>query len=305
MTTCGACHSAATRVALLQGVKDLQGANISDFSQFSPDMPTTTEASQTTITCVTCHDPHTKTDNGVQLRFPMASTVPYSYTTSTNFAANFNAQVQTCGQCHNMRGAKWSDTSRPPHHSPQYNLLIGNGGFENGVTNAPQSAHMDIETQCTQCHVHPMAPAKITDATPNYTGHDFTPSMQSCAPCHDAAGAELLKNVVQADTKSQIAQIKGLLDQWATTKAPDALRTKYGALAWEYNSIGQLSTPTTQNPTGPTSAEQANVPNGIKQARYNLYLIEHDHSYGVHNGNYTRFLLKVSRDLVTAALNTP
>jgi hypothetical protein len=31
-------------------------------------------------------------------------------------------------------------------------------------------------------------------------------------------------------------------------------------------------------------------------------LVEHDASYGVHNGNYTRFLLKVARDKVNAAL---
>jgi hypothetical protein len=303
MTTCGACHSAATRLALLQGVKDMQDANISDASQFAPDLPTTTEASETGLTCVACHDPHLKTANGAQLRFPLASQKPYSYNTATNFAANFDPEVQTCGQCHNMRGATWTGTSRPPHHSPQYNILIGNGGFANGVANPPQSAHKDaVETQCAQCHTHPHTPDTVTDATPAYMGHDFNPTMQACAPCHDAAGAELLKDVVQSDTKKQIAEIKGLLDKWATTKAPDALRQKYGALAWEFNVIGQLSTPTTQNPTGPTATEQKQVPDSIKQARFNLYLIEHDHSYGVHNGIYSRFLLKVSRDLVTAAL---
>jgi hypothetical protein len=136
-------------------------------------------------------------------------------------------------------------------------------------------------------------------------GHDFTPTMEACAPCHDAAGAELLKDVVQSDTKSQIAQIKGLLDKWATTRAPAALQQKYGVLAWEYNNIGQLSTPTAQVPSGPTTAEQKQVPDAIKQARHNLYMIEHDHSYGVHNGNYTRFLLKISRDLVNAQLSAP
>jgi hypothetical protein len=86
------------------------------------------------------------------------------------------------------------------------------------------------------------------------------------------------------------------------TKAPADLTAKYGKLAWEYTNLGQLSTATPQNPTGPTSAEQAKIPNSIKQARYNVYLIDNDHSYGVHNGNYTRFLLQVARTNLNAAL---
>ena len=156
MLTCGACHSAATRLALLQGVEDMQVNGITDASKFSPTMPSTQEASTTAITCVTCHDPHEKTAVArAQLRFPLASTVPYSYNTGTNFAANFNPNVQTCAQCHNMRGATWQSSGRPPHHSPQYNILIGNGGFVAGATNVPQSSHMEIETQCAQCHTHP------------------------------------------------------------------------------------------------------------------------------------------------------
>ena len=100
----------------------------------------------------------------------------------------------------------------------------------------------------------------------------------------------------------EIGEVKGLLDQWALTKAPDALRQKYGALAWEFTNLGQLSTPTAAVKTGPTTAEQASIPDTIKQARYNLYLIEHDASYGVHNRQYSRFLLNVARDKVNEAL---
>jgi hypothetical protein len=299
MLTCGACHSAATRLALLQGVEDMQA---DPGSPFNPQMPSTTEASTTALTCATCHDPHTKTDTMAQLRFPLASTIPYSYNTGTNFAANFNDQVQTCGQCHNLRGAVWTGTSRPPHHSPQYNILIGNGGYEAGVTNAPQSSHMNIQTQCAQCHVQTITPPGVTPDSPVYTGHGFTPELVNCAPCHDEVGAGLLKAAVQTNILQQIASIKGQLDQWALTKAPAALTQKYGNLAWEFTSIGQLSTTNSLSQTGPNSTEQKLIPDSIKQARFNLYLIDNDHSYGVHNGNYTRFLLKVASDQVTAAL---
>lgn len=292
MGTCGACHSGATRLALLNSAQ--WGTPV--------EMPSTEEAAGTAITCAVCHTSHEATPYGAQLRFPLHSEIPYSYTTATNFVANFNPQVQTCAQCHNMRGATWRGTSRPPHHSPQYNLLIGNGGVEGGETEIPQSAHMKIQNQCAQCHTHAHQVDEVTEQTPNYTGHDFKPSMKGCAPCHDELGGELLTEVVQANTKKQIAEIKGLLDQWATTKASEALRTKYGALAWEFQNIGQLSTPTAAVPRGPSATEQAEVPDNIKQARYNLYLVEHDASYGVHNGNYTRYLLKVARDKVKAEL---
>lgn len=300
MLTCGACHSAATRVALLNGVEEMNRYG----TPFSPEMPSTEEASTTAITCVACHDAHSKTEHGAQLRFPIASKVPYSYLTATNFAANYNEQVQTCGQCHNLRGATWTGTSRPPHHSPQYNMLIGDGGFVAGSTNVPQSAHMDLTKQCAQCHTHPHSPPSVTESSPAYTGHEFSPTMQACAPCHDEIGATVITEAVQANTRQQIQEVKGLLDQWAVNKAPEALRTKYGKLAWEFNVIGQLSAATAQNPSGPTATEQKAVPDAIKQARYNLYLVEHDGSYGIHNGNYARFLLKVARDQVTAALNT-
>ncbi len=301
MLTCGACHSAATRQALLQTA--LSYPNPDDFAKnITNNLPSTELAATTGITCVACHDPHMKTGQEAQLLFPLASKIPYSYTTSKNFAANYNPDVQVCAQCHNDRGASWTGTSRPPHHSPQYNILIGSGGYVGDATNVPQSAHMDLEGQCAQCHTHPHSPPAVTESSPNYMGHGFEPTMQACAPCHDEVGAALITEAVQDNTRKQIAEIKGLLDQWALTKAPDDLRQKYGALAWEFQNIGQLSTRTEAVPSGPNATEQKAVPDAIKQARYNLYLVEHDHSYGVHNGNYTRFLLTVARNLVNAQL---
>ena len=103
---------------------------------------------------------------------------------------------------------------------------------------------------------------------------------------------------------SYIAQVKGLLDTWAQMKAPSALRTKYGNLAWEYTNEGQLSNPTGDTTvTGPDANEQKLIPDRIKQARFNLYLVEHDASRGVHNADYSRFLLGTAEFLVDAELD--
>ena len=96
-----------------------------------------------------------------------------------------------------------------------------------------------------------------------------------------------------------IAQLKGYLDLWATLEAPTTLWTKYGVRSWEYTNIGGLSS----GGTGPTTADQALIPDNIKKARYNLYLVFHDGSYGVHNANHTIDLLDAAETWIVQELN--
>lgn len=298
MNTCGACHSGAVRQAFVKAAEE--AAEVEPGDPPPPvEYPTGTEAAHTGITCAVCHEPHSA-ELPAQLRYPMASLTPYSYNTGTNFTSQYKPEINVCGQCHNMRGAAWTSSGRPPHHSPQYNILIGNGGYQGTNNTPPQSSHMQIDTQCAHCHVDRIPVPAPTEENPNYEGHTFRPKVEACMPCHDAEGAMAITEGVQASTKRLMNGIITDLNLWATTKAPAALQ-KYGTLAWEYTSVGQLSATTPPTP-GPTATEQALIPNGIKQARFNLYLIEHDASYGVHNGNYSRFLLKVSKDLVQAEL---
>jgi hypothetical protein len=143
-----------------------------------------------------------------------------------------------------------------------------------------------------------------TEEDPVYTGHGFEPSIESCTECHQTEQkAEELIASTQGAIKQQIQEVKALLDTWGATKAPEALRTKYGALAWEYNSAGQISNPSgSATIKGPTGAEQADVPADIKKARYYLYMVEHDGSYGVHNGKYARYLLGLAKTNVQTRL---
>lgn len=292
LLACGTCHSGAVHRALEDG----------------NDLPSVQEAASLGITCEVCHDPMTEYGNSFQLRSPMASYRPYSYDNSTNstFADQYDPNLNLCARCHNLRGATWQDTLEAPHHSPQYNLLTGSGGFETdtnalppGSTGPPQSPHRTINTQCAQCHVHSVDVADPSPANPMIRGHSFAPQMTACQSCHNDPSSLLA--YVQADTRRRIANVKGLLDKWALTKAYNALRAVYGTLSWEYNVPGDLSDPV-QTLHGPTPAQQAYVPDTIKQARFNLYLVQHDGSFGVHNTDYARFLLQVAEDKVNAEL---
>jgi hypothetical protein len=303
MLSCGPCHSGAVRESLLEGLEHP-----------GTPLPSREDAAFFGVTCGVCHDAHANMDSSPtaedpQLRNPVYSTKNFSYSTSssTTFAAQYDPDIQACGQCHNMRGALWQDTSRPPHNSPQYNLLIGQGAYDLG--NSSIAAHgADIPNQCIRCHSASLpAAAAASQSSTNFQGHTFNLDFNSCALCHiTALAAQNAMTNTQQQIKTQIAAVKGLLDQWATSKAPPDLQAKYGALSWEYSTPGELSNPT-NNPAiiGPTSAEQANVPDAIKQARMNLYLVQHDGSFGVHNGDYTRYLLNVAKTNVNTQLADP
>lgn len=293
MQSCGACHSGAVRMAMMEG-KEKNKAVV---------YPTGQAASTTSVTCSVCHDAHKKTANGSMLRNPTHSLKPFSYSTSTNtsFAVQYDPEVNMCGQCHNMRGASWKDTGRPPHHSPQYNMLIGNGGVEDGTP--PQSKHRDNLKQCAGCHTHPHPTENPSEENPVYTGHKFEPHLANCTECHAGNDAASKMAKTQADVKARILEVQALLNQWGETKANDVLRAKYGKYTWEFSSPGQLSNPTGSSAIkAPTSAEQSVIPDGIKQARFNLYLVEHDASKGVHNAAYAMYLLQVAENRVKAAL---
>ena len=185
MLGCGACHSGAVRDALLKTVQHP-----------ATPLPSREDAAFFGITCATCHDPHVNTANpsklpNPQLRNPVFSLENFSYSTAstTTFAAQYNPSIQLCGQCHNMRGARWQDTSRPPHHSPQYNMLVGKGAYDLGQT--VLAAHSEIENQCVQCHTHPHEADPLTPENPNYTGHSFEVRTENCVECHiDTATTE-------------------------------------------------------------------------------------------------------------------
>ena len=319
---CGPCHSGAVRSAML--------ANYEAAAAGRPEpltLPGLADATNFGPTCVTCHDPHLN-ERPRQLRLPLFSTNFFTFYTgapttniyrtnwagmiTTNtywansiFASQYQTNMQLCAQCHNDRGANWQSSSRPPHRSPQYNLMIGavQTNYLNGTNITMIRSHGRNSNGCVQCHMNLVTVADPSPANPNNTGHRFEIGYEGCANtgCHSSpTQAEIAIIGTQFDATNRIRTVVGLLNQWAVNNSPPILRTNHGALAWEYTSPGALSNPGTNS--GPSSARQAFVPDTIKQARFNLYLVFQDASLGVHNGDYSRLLLDLAKSNVNYAI---
>jgi hypothetical protein len=268
------------------------------------------------IVCAVCHDPHqplahTNLLRGVftnqvsglaitnnqlgalytnQVRNPFSSTNDYFLTTSDVFSNKYDPNINMCAQCHNHRGAVWTSNNRAPHHSPQYNMLLGTvGELASGLPPHQPAFHSLVEKQCVGCHMqteeHQNGPPEI----PADTGHRFTVDRyQACVQCHGVGNASGLVNLYQGFTSNRVQAVKAALNVWGLTAAPDLLRTNYGARAWEYSTPGDLS----PGGSGPNTAQQALIPDNIKKARFNLYLVLYDGSYGVHNPYFSQVLLE-------------
>jgi hypothetical protein len=173
-------------------------------------------------------------------------------------------------------------------------MMLGTAGsLPQGTTVAGPFSHAQmLPDQCVSCH------AGTDGAGIENTGHDFKmASYGVCLECHPFP--ELLTDLVQGEFSVNVSYLKTALDNWALTKAPESLRSKYGARAWEYTSPGSLS----PGGPGPSKADQELVPEEIKKARFNIYLVLYDGSLGVHNPTHTARLLKAAEDYIKAAMN--
>ena len=277
--SCGRCHSGSVRYCLLGG------------------LPLPVGDADVGIVCATCHDPHQTNANPAQVRYPLFSTNDYYVTATGVYTNQINPAINLCAQCHNDRGASWTNSAAPPHHSPQYNILLGTvGELASGLPPYQPASHaLLITNQCVGCHMQ-SSPYQSA-AEPAVTGHAFTvDSYTLCQTCHSEPGP--LVQFVQGDITNQISALVQDLNLWAATKAP-ALWAKYHDLAWEYTTPGQLSS----GANGPDASEQSLIPINIRKARFNLYLIFSDGSLGVHNGPYSVSLLEQASQWIRAELD--
>lgn len=265
LNSCGECHSGDYRQLVLH---EGQTVGNDHFAGVEPD-------DLNGITCVTCHNPHEATGLGTsldghtdtQLRYELTRISPPSDVEADTSNPN---RFGLCGQCHHTRsGDHWQKTSRPPHHSPQANMLNGEmmrpPGTVSLVANR-QHAHTFAERACANCHMH-REQGQPGDLTPTPSGHDFVINFDGCRDCHPPAqNIESRTNIYQATTQSRLDGLKASLD------------AKYGDGVWDFGN-------------NPNAADQARIPDATKQVRFIYYYVSYDGSLGVHNPSYTDRLL--------------
>jgi len=281
--SCGRCHSGNVRISLLEGMPLPKG---------DADMG---------VVCATCHDPHQTNSNPFQLRNPLSSTNDYFMPTNGTFASSYNPNINVCAQCHNHAGASWTNNASEPHHSLQYNMLLGTVGvLASGLAPSSPGTHaLSVTNQCIGCHMQ-TSPYQ-SDALPAVTGHNFkVQSYAVCTSCHGLSPPLMAENVLFATetVSNQIQELKFDLNYWAAHAAPAAL-AKYGNLAWEYTTPGGLSS----GGPGPNTSEQALIPVNIQKARFNVYVVLNDGSLGIHNIEYTETLLNDAEDWIAEELD--
>ncbi len=305
--TCGVCHSGSARLAMLDGL--------------NPAV-TLTKDYNVPITCAVCHDPHQTNSYPVQLRNPPASTNYFALTSADTASVaaftnkyNANTDINLCAQCHNDRGATWTDTSRAPHLSVQYNFLLGSVGELLGGTatfnpgnhaGLPSSAAYSISgtfyltNQCAACHMQ-------TDSRGAPDHSTMITSDAVCLNCHITPPEILQDYYLTPAISNNVITLISAMNQWAAVQTNSLLATN-GVVAWEYttpggltwqtNSLGYVSSWSLANPvtfTGPTKAGQALIPDQVKRARFNLYLVLNDGSMGVHNPSLALNLLNAAQ----------
>jgi formate-dependent nitrite reductase cytochrome c552 subunit len=237
----------------------------------------------TPITCAVCHDPHARTGNAAapnegrdfQLRFrQVASPTPSNAIEDVTNPQRFNL----CGQCHHDRGRTWETTSRPPHHSNQANIYVGEMAIPDPETQEPLvlsrvSVHSLAAEQCATCHMY--REDFQSEFAPAISGHNFAVNNAGCATsgCHPSSDAAI---AAQATLQ---AEIESRLD--------DILERLGNPAVWEYTSNG-----------GPDEAGQADITNAIKQTRFLYYYALVDGSLGVHNPDYVRSILEKAESLL-------
>ena len=189
------------------------------------------------ITCAGCHNPH-GSSNEHQLRLPVA---------------------QICEKCHNPeypQDSVGTAVGKAVHNSTAY-MFEGIGGYQYSGFTYPSSPHTTVVVnKCVTCHVHTVSPPLVTDTTPVYTGHSFTPQKAACKTCH-----------------SDIDTTSPSFDYRRTQTTTDSLAAVLSS---------KLA-------TAHTHADSTSL--GFLHAKFNYDFYEAEGSHGIHNTQYAQALL--------------
>ena len=229
------------------------------------------------IGCTTCHSKHSTFDfenDGNDYALRNIAPVKLDLT-DVSYVIDYGNASNNCVTCHQTRSIMPADIDNDglylqantrfyPHYSGQSAMLEGIQGADiaNGSTAKPAvgSAAHRTGASCTACH--------MGTATVNGTKglHTFAASFSSptCTPCHGTT--------VPTEVAGLAADMATLHDKLLALGLIDA--------------------------TGNTLKQTVNVPFKTAQALWNYKTVEEDHSKGVHNPKYAKYLIKNALEAV-------
>ena len=293
---CFRCHSGSFRTEMIDAKlaagetpaqidTEINALTNDQMLAYANDPTTHKGGTKETEPCAGCHDPHRKTGNllvnvdqtteELQLRRPSFSLDTTNIQPGTT-PANYTTVNHMCGCCHNSRGGGNTDaylavntTRKSFHNGQQFNMLLGQGGYEPSPPPVRQAAHASIPSQCTKCHLAAGS-------------HTFTVSIdQSCNPCHTPQDAQA-RMAIRGTNQLRLYNILSRLQLWAKNTFGDPN-------VWDY----------TANIVPPSVKPNQNlIPPQIKGVRHNYWYVLTDASFGIHNADYTAYLLNVCDQLL-------
>lgn len=269
-------------------------------------------------TCVTCHTPHDigGVPGGAKAKLRAVGDTPML---PAGFKAEDVGKGALCITCHNSKYSAHNDSvtekmnHRAPHKGAQADVLMGENLFF--VETGNPGSHAMIENTCVACHM-PKNEWK--------SGHNFTASVTSCNSCHDGMDGADFQNEI-AEQTSQLKQAidmallkvlkKGLANgelgflnmtegevedkEWTrlTKGTVKAVSIKYFHgrqaidLTIDNNKYLVFTNVIEVDGKDILDTEAGQI---IARSGWNLFLIQHDHSSGVHNPAFVMEALDAS-----------
>jgi hypothetical protein len=338
-STCERCHSANTRVKLINSQLTYKGfheqtvldidSNIVNVFKDSKQVDQLVASTHHTAVCVTCHAPHQKTrylaSNGDQrqLRMNSFNTDVKDKDETTNAFFSFGIEPefpivapkfyttfnQVCAECHNGRGANGSDAAI------KVTAAAGTSGqnVRPNMHDSPQfNTLVGIGGAFRAGHEPIVATGSHTDIDtqcvhchmPNRR-HTFTVSFDtSCQPCHTTADAASRAATIKSEILNKLSALRSRMESWALNNPDPVFASEADATLrqqmWDYPALTNVETPPPPVPDQRNPSEGGKVPIEIKRARHDYYFVIRDKSLGVHNPFYLRALITEANENLDA-----